>query len=314
MNKSGANRSGGLGKGLSALMGELTIPTASLKSGEANYGPQELALESIQAGAYQPRKNFSEESLSELADSIRKSGVMQPILVREITAGRYEIIAGERRFRASKLANKTTVPAIIRSFTDQQALEFALIENIQRADLTPIEEALGYKRLMDEFAYTQEKLAESLGKSRPHVANMLRLLQLPETVQRYIEEGKLSVGHARALVAYHDPIGMAEQVIQEGLSVRALEKRIQEEKSPAPKAAAPSNAAKARARQAPAPYKDAELAHLEEQATEALGMQVTIAETDHGGAVTIQYTTLEQLDTILQCLHKKAVEREEALI
>jgi ParB family chromosome partitioning protein len=214
----------GLGRGLSALMGD-TAPVA-LEIAVAAGGDQpvnRLPVGALRPGKYQPRRRFDEETLTELADSIDKHGLMQPIVVRAIAAGGYEIIAGERRWRASKLANLLEVPVIVREVGDAEALELGLIENIQRADLNPLEEAAGYQRLMDEFGYTQEKLAPVVGKSRSHIANLLRLLKLPEVIKRRIDAGELSMGHARALLVANNPEELAERIAELGLTVRQAE-------------------------------------------------------------------------------------------
>jgi ParB family chromosome partitioning protein len=246
----------GLGKGLSALMSDsysqamtAEMPaarTAPALSGTAN-GASLTLLDTgrLHGGPYQPRRQFTDEFLHELADSIEKNGIMQPILVRSSTveAGKYEIIAGERRWRAAKLAQLAQVPVLIREMGDQQALELALVENIQRQDLNPLEEANGYQRLMDEFDYTQEQLASTVGKSRSHIANLLRLLGLPEAIKQHIDKGLLTAGHARALLGAEDAEGIAARVVTEGLSVRQTEQLVkgrQPNEAPLPTAPAPS--------------------------------------------------------------------------
>src|SRR5689334_18012842 len=208
-----------LGKGLSALISENYVqPGANVKVVEKTSGGvgglSVLPLTKLHAGKYQPREHFETESLEELAASIKKNGIMQPILVRpsEKQAGKYEIIAGERRFRAAKLAKLEEVPVLVRAINDQQALEMALVENIQRQDLSPLEEAAGYERLIEEFKYTQEKLASTIGKSRSHIANTIRLLGLPAEVKKMIEKGQLTAGHARALLNAPDPLALAQDI------------------------------------------------------------------------------------------------------
>lgn len=237
----------GLGKGLSALMSDSYSQTVSeTRRGnqsqpsnaepapvvntisQTGFAPDQLSIDSLQAGIYQPRRRFTEEYLHELADSIEKNGIMQPILVRPspANAGMYEIIAGERRFRAAKLAKLTTVPVIIRELSDKQALELALVENIQRQDLSPLEEASGYQRLMDEFDYTQEELASTVGKSRSHIANLLRLQTLPESIKLMVDKTEISAGHARALLGVDNAEALAKRIVAEGLSVRQTEQLV----------------------------------------------------------------------------------------
>lgn len=220
----------GLGKGLSALMGEEYSSSVNSSSATDNkaYSPGTLPVGSIHSGTFQPRMRFDEEYLSELADSIEKNGVMQPIIVRPslTESGKYEIIAGERRWRASKMAKMTDIPVIIRDIDDQLALELALVENIQRQDLTPLEEAGGYQRLIDEFGYTQEELARTVGKSRSHIANLLRLLSMPEELKTYLDKDELSMGHARALLNADKPVELAREVVKRGLNVRQTENLV----------------------------------------------------------------------------------------
>lgn len=237
----------GLGKGLSALMSDSYSQTVSeTRRGNQSQpnnaqpapvvntvsptgvSPDQISIESLQAGIYQPRRRFTEEYLHELADSIEKNGIMQPILVRPspTNAGMYEIIAGERRFRAAKLAKLATVPVIIRELSDKQALELALVENIQRQDLSPLEEASGYQRLMDEFDYTQEELASTVGKSRSHIANLLRLQSLPESIKLMVDKSEISAGHARALLGVDNAEVLAKRIVAEGLSVRQTEQLV----------------------------------------------------------------------------------------
>ena len=223
MAKKGEKR--GLGRGLSALMADVSLnePTATAAPAAAD---SMVPVEHLIPNPDQPRRRFAPEALEELAASIREKGVIQPLIVRPIDSdkGKYEIVAGERRWRASQMAQLHDVPVIIREFDDTEVLEIAIIENIQRADLNPVEEALGYRQLMDRFGHTQEKLAEALSKSRSHIANLMRLLQLPEVVQDHLREGRLSAGHARALITSDDPAALAAEVIAKGLSVRDTEK------------------------------------------------------------------------------------------
>ncbi len=308
----------GLGRGLSSLMGEAALvevapparenaaPNAATNgaansaTNEANY----LPIAQLVAGKYQPRRHFDEAALAELSDSITRHGLMQPIVVRTIGTNAYEIIAGERRFRAAKLAKLKQVPVIIREVTDEQALELALIENIQRADLNPLEEAAGYQRLMDEFGYTQEKLAPIVGKSRSHIANLLRLLKLPESVKKRIDSGELTMGHARAILAAKDPEELAREIIAIGLSVRQAEDRAkgiveqafeQEYVAPKPKARPPQ--------MAPRREKSEDVLQLENMLAKSLGLRVSIDQrAGQTGDVIISYDSLTQLDEILRRL------------
>ncbi len=324
----------GLGKGLAAMMGETysqsmdhtaakTAPAAAkvtLASPETDSGIGSLPINQLVAGPYQPRRQFSDEYLHELADSIEKNGIVQPILVRASTveAGKYEIIAGERRWRAAKLAKLATVPVLIREVGDQQALEMALIENSQRQDLNALEEAMGYQRLMDEFDYTQEQLATAVGKSRSHIANLLRLQSLSDTIKALIDKGLLSAGHARALLGANDTKQaeqIAERVWKEGLSVRQTEQMVKapeaiaqklkgmmEPKQPAPQAVAPAQPQPAAPQAARLPKSEDVLA-LEEMLSGNLGLTVSIDSTGHQtGEVVIGYASLAQLDEILRRL------------
>ena len=284
----------GLGRGLSALLGE---PLAGLVSGAGEGGLRSLPIESLRPGRLQPRRTFSQTAIEELAQSMRERGVLQPILVRPEPeqAGRFEIIAGERRWRAAQAAGLHEIPAIVRALNDQEALEAALVENLQRQDLNPLEEAEGYRRLMEEFGHTQEELAGILGKSRSHLANMLRLLSLPEAVKALLEGGVLTAGHARALVGSADPEGLAARIAGEGLSVRQAEALARQ-------AASPRKHGRAKAGHGTA---DADIAALERELGEALGLAVTLAVRGGGGTLTIRYRTLEQLDDLLRRLSRR---------
>lgn len=274
-----------------------------------------LPVTALVAGKYQPRRHFADDSLAELADSIERHGLMQPIVVRPLAvAGKFEIIAGERRFRAAKLAKLTEVPVIIRDVTDEEALELALIENIQRADLNPLEEAAGYQRLMDEFGYTQEKLAPVVGKSRSHIANLLRLLKLPESIKRRIDSGELTMGHARALLMAKNPEELAKKIIEIGLSVRQAEdlakgavqpQTSMEQGGGAAIANHPASHAMGGQRSARdgAPSKSEDVLQLEEMLANNLGLRVSISQrSGQAGEVVIGYDTLVQLDEILRRL------------
>jgi ParB family chromosome partitioning protein len=295
----------GLGKGLQALMNdsysrgeEKTAPIAVV---EPTNGLVLLKLDQLIAGKYQPRRHFHEEELKELADSIRAHGIMQPLVVRKIADG-YEIIAGERRFRAAQLAQLKEIPAIIRDLSDAQALELGLIENIQRKDLNPLEEGAGYRRLMDEFGYTQEKLAKIVGKSRSHVANLLRLETLPDSIKKLIDSGDLTMGHARALLSADNPEEMAKRIMQVGLSVRRTEELMKAEdgaQKPAGYWTGPSPSKKASSKG----EKSEDVQQLEQMLADNLGLRVSI--TTHSakaGEVVITYESLTELDTILQRL------------
>lgn len=219
-----------LGRGLSALLGE-SKGSNQLPVNKNQDMVAEVELTRIIAGVYQPRQNFNDAEIEELADSIREKGVIQPIILRKVDdENNYEIIAGERRFRASQLLGLKTIPAIIKKLNNHEALELALIENIQRSDLSPIEEALGYKKLMNEFSYTQDEISKKLGKSRSHIANLLRLLTLPEKVQNMLNMKQISMGHARAIINSQNPEELAERIIADSLNVRNVEDLIRDEK------------------------------------------------------------------------------------
>jgi ParB family transcriptional regulator, chromosome partitioning protein len=274
-----------LGRGLAALFGE-----REAQPGDGNGGARELAIELIRPGAYQPRRRFDEAELDALAQSVREKGVLQPLLVRPIdeASTAFELIAGERRWRAAQRAGLHLVPVLVRVLSDVEALEIALIENLQREDLTAIEEAEAYRRLIDDFGRTQADLAGALGKSRSHVANTLRLLGLPEIVRRRLEEGALSAGHARALLAADDPAALAAEIIRRGLNVRVTEQLVK-------RRAVPRRTARREAR-------DADTLALERDMTETLGLRVTIAGKARGGALTVHYSNLDQLDRLLALL------------
>ncbi|RMF47074.1 MAG: ParB/RepB/Spo0J family partition protein, partial [Deltaproteobacteria bacterium] len=225
----------GLGRGLSALMADISETSSADAQGTATPRRADalIPIEQIVPNPDQPRRAFSKEQLEDLAASIREKGVIQPIIVRKsaISDGKFEIVAGERRWRAAQMAQLHEIPALVRNYTDTEALEIAIIENIQRADLNAVEEAAGYQDLMERFGHTQEKLAEALGKSRSHIANTLRLLSLPEQVQTLLREGAISAGHARALITADNPVELAAQVVKRGLSVRDTE-RLAKEKKP----------------------------------------------------------------------------------
>ncbi len=276
----------GLGRGLDALLPE---------SNDLENTVSMIAVTELDRNPDQPRRDFDEASLQALADSIRQAGVLQPLLVVE-KAGRYRIVAGERRFRAAMIAGLDTVPCIVRDFSEEEQLEAALIENIQREDLNPIEEAAAVKQFMDTCGYTQEQAARRLGKSRPAVANLLRLLTLPESVRQDVIAGRLTAGHARVLAGLEDDgrkIALAERTVLEGLSVRALEKlAAQMDMAPA-----------VREKPAPKPL-PLELADMENRLRETLGLRTELKGTRKRGKIVLQYYSEDELDRLYQCLEK----------
>lgn len=280
-------RVSGLGRGLSALLEEAATPIDANAPGVAR-----LAVADIGANPKQPRRHFVAEAMDELIASVRAHGVLQPILVRPVAGGRYEIVAGERRWRAAQAAGLHEMPAVVRPLDDRAAFEIALIENIQRSDLNAIEEARGYRRLIDDFSHTQAVLAGIVGKSRSHVTNLLRLLELPESVQQMVEEGKLAMGHARALAAAADPEALALRAVAEGLSVRAVEQLAAGKVKPqARHGLVVENPARGAGN-------DANIDALEVQLAEGLGMPVALAVAAGGasGSLTIRFASLDQLD------------------
>lgn len=291
----------GLGRGLSALMADVA---QSNTSGTDNpKATLSLPVERIIPNPNQPRRDFHAESLAELADSIRQKGVVQPLIVRPLIVrlsgsdAIYEIVAGERRWRAAQIAGLHEVPVIVRAYSDEEVLEIAIIENVQRADLNAVEEALAYRQLMDQFGHTQEKLATSLSRSRSHIANTLRLLQLPEAVLANLRSGQLSAGHARALVTSPDATRLASEVIRKGLSVRETERLA---KSSGARPAGRSG------RRGGVGEKDADTKAIEADLSANLGMLVSINHngSDEGGTVAIRYRTLDDLDMLCDVLSK----------
>ncbi len=286
----------GLGRGLSALMADVApVEPTNDGAATARRADQFVPIERVVPNPDQPRRTFAPADLDDLAASIKEKGIIQPLILRKKpgNAEMFEIVAGERRWRAAQMAQLHQVPALVRDYTDTEALEIAIIENIQRADLNAVEEAAGYRELMDRFGHTQEKMAEALGKSRSHIANMLRLLNLPADVQELLREGKLTAGHARALVTANDPSGLARIVVAKGLSVRDVERMAKK----------PADGDKPKRPPAPS-RKDADTAALEGDLSAAIGMKVVI---DHkpgqeAGSVTIRYQSLEQLDDICRKL------------
>jgi len=279
-----------LGRGLSALLGDDGDGSGEP---EALRGSKEVPIEFLHPGRYQPRHTINEERIEELAQSIRENGIIQPLLVRRHPDQKdaYEIIAGERRWRAAQLAKVHAVPVVIRDLNDKQSLEIALVENLQRQDLSPLEEADGYKRLMDEFSHTQEELAKTVGKSRSHVANMMRLLGLPAPVKKLLDAGELSAGHARALLNAPDAVELAREVVKKGLNVRQTERLVRK---------------KQRQREAPPATrkKDVDTTALERDLSNLLGLRVAVKFKGGGGSITVHYDSLEQLDDVLRRLNQ----------
>lgn len=284
----------GLGRGLSALMADVDMTPTTSSADTPAQRPRapdtHLPIENVHPNPDQPRRDFVRADLDELAASIREKGIIQPLLVRRAPNGDgFQIIAGERRWRAAQMANLHEVPVLIRDLNDTEVIEIAIIENIQRADLNSVEEALGFRQLMDRFGHTQEKLAEVLGKSRSHIANLLRLLSLPEEVLGYVREGKLTAGHARALISSEDPAKLARHVIAKGLSVRDVEKLSKKSDKPKVEKQRKINV-----------EKDADTIALEQDLSASLGMKVVVnhvSGTQHG-SVTVSYETLDQLDDL----------------
>ncbi len=285
------DRPRGLGRGLSALIGD---EVAAVK-GEpvARKDTRTLPVAFLQPGRYQPRKTFDEQPLADLAASIKEKGVLSPILVRPIGTDRYEIVAGERRWRAAQLAKLHDVPVVVRELPDDQALEIAIIENVQRADLNPLEEAMAYEELIAKFGRTQEDVAREVGKSRSHVANTIRLLKLPEQVKDWLREGKLTAGHARTLLNLPDPEAVARELIEGALTVRQAEQKSSEQRSPS------------RRKPGGKSPKDPNVADLEASISNHLGLKVQIIHRgDKGGEMRISYKTLEQLDELTRRLSR----------
>lgn len=283
----------GLGRGLSALMADVDAGPAVAPSAPRK-AEQVIDIARIKPNPDQPRRTFTEEALAELTASIKEKGIIQPMILRvnPRDPDGYEIVAGERRWRAAQRAQLHEVPAIVRELDDTEVLELAIIENIQRADLNAVEEAAGYRQLMDRFGHTQEKLAEALGKSRSHIANLLRLLNLPEPVLDMVRGGELSAGHARALVTSEEAETLAREIVKKGLSVRQTEALAKGPKAPK---SLPDNVT---------PMKDADTRHLEQDLSAALGMKVSI---DHkpgqeSGSITVRYKDLTQLDEVCRRL------------
>ena len=285
-----------LGRGLASLIGDVGGEAAHV---ERPRGQRKVPIEFLKPNPRNPRRTFSDAELAELAESIRQHGVIQPIVARPVrgTHDRFEIIAGERRWRAAQAAGLHEVPIVPVDVSDSDALEIAIIENVQREDLNPMEEAQGYHALAGEFKRSQDEIAKIVGKSRSHVANMMRLTKLPSEVQTFIATGQLSAGHARALINVPDPLSVAKRIVEEGLNVRQVEALAHEEGVPERKAQ------KARAG---AKVKDPDTVALEKRVSDALGLAVTVNHRDPGGAVQISYRNLEQLDEVMKRLARSA--------
>ena len=286
-----------LGRGLNALLGDVGAE-------ENNQNIKTISLSDLEPSPFQPRRVFNQDAINDLVESIRTKGVLQPLIVRMKNgySDKYEIVGGERRWRASQLAGLTEVPVLIKTLTDKEVLEVALIENLQRQDLNALEEAEGYRRLMDEFANTQEDLAKAVGKSRSHVANTMRLLGLPQKVKVFLEDGRLTSGHARALLTAKDPEALAQTVIDKGLNVRQTEKLAQE------------NAPKKKNKTVKKTDKQEECDSLAKELSRILGIDVTIRPKSVGGELILSYETLEQLDTLIRKLSTRSDEHKSRVL
>jgi ParB family chromosome partitioning protein len=280
-------RQRGLGRGLSALMADVAVDVPAAATAE-RLDLRRIPIERIEPNPDQPRRQFDEAALEDLAASIREKGVVQPLVVRPHPdrAERFQIVAGERRWRAAQVAQQHDLPAVVRHFDDREVIEVAIIENVQRQNLNPIEEAAGYRQLIDRFGHTQERVAEALGKSRSHIANLLRLLTLPDEVRAMITDGRLTAGHARAVITAADPLALAREVAARGLSVREAERLAKR---------------KARPAQAPSaePAKSADIRALQADLAAATGLAVSVDHREDGsGSVTLRYASLEQLEDL----------------
>ncbi|WIY52822.1 ParB/RepB/Spo0J family partition protein [Devosia sp. YIM 151766] len=276
-----------LGRGLAALIGDMAVMEGARVT-ESGSGSKRLPVDFIIANRANPRRSFDAEQLEELTNSIREKGVMSPLLVRPSEDPNiFELIAGERRWRAAQKAGLHDVPVIIREVDDKEALELAIIENVQRADLNPLEEAMGYGQLIEQFEYTQQDLAQVIGKSRSHVANTLRLLRLPEDVRGMVASGTLTAGHARTLITVEDPAGLARQIVDKGLSVREAEALSQQRDLPRRKPLSDNDE-----------QRDADTLALERRLADTLGLSVALNHSERGGKLEIRYRTLEQLDDL----------------
>ncbi|WP_174300074.1 ParB/RepB/Spo0J family partition protein [Caulobacter sp. S45] len=288
----------GLGRGLSALLGEVDPPSHVNNPQEVGEASQQVAVELLRRNPDQPRRLFGEAELAELTESVRERGVLQPILVRPAAGapGEYQIVAGERRWRAAQRAGLHVVPVLVREFDDIEVAEIGIIENVQRTDLNVLEEAQGYKLLLERFGRTQDAIAKTVGKSRSHVANALRLLNLPPAVRAHLEAGRLTAGHARAIAAAPDPERLALIIVEGDLTVRQAE-ALSREPEAGRDARAKSKPQRARV------SKDSDTHALEQDLSEALGLSVEIVDRGGAGEVRVRYATLEQLDTLCQRLN-----------
>ena len=290
----GRGRRSSLGRGLAALFGETGASLPFEPGGARSAGLRSVPIETIRPSPFQPRQHFPDDELEGLAQSIRGKGIVQPLRVRPVEddaengGTKYELVAGERRWRAAQRVGLHEVPILVRDFSNSEVIEIALVENLQRADLSALEEAEAYSRLMREFGRSQASLAEAVGKSRSHVANTVRLLSLPEPVRRSLEEGALSAGHARALLGAPDPAVLAEEVVRRGLNVRATETLVRR------RLAQPAKR--------PKPAREADTLALERDLSTALGLRVTLAPKTRGGSLTLHYASLDQIDQILGLL------------
>ena len=288
----------GLGRGLSALMADVN-EAAPVTEEDTKPADRVVPIEKITPNPDQPRRRFDKSALDDLAASVKEKGIIQPLIVRPKPGkeGEFEIVAGERRWRAAQMAKLHEIPILVREFSDIEVLEVAIIENVQRADLNPVEEAAGYSQLMDKFGHTQEKLSEVLGKSRSYIANAVRLLSLPDEVQSYLSEGKLSSGHARALITAEDPVALAREVIKKNLSVRETETLTK-------KSAGNIFSEDGKTKTTKAPAKDADTKALEGDLAANLGMKVLLNHKpgQEKGQITISYDTLDELDTLCRIL------------
>ena len=280
-----------LGRGLAALIGDVeSVPTEEPSGTEAR-SQRRLPVAFLRPNPRNPRKAFGAADLDELTASVREKGVVQPILVRPVegVADSFEIVAGERRWRAAQKDGLHDVPVVVRELSDKEALELAIVENVQRQDLNALEEAIGYQQLLDGYGYSQAELADVIGKSRPHIANTLRLLKLPDEVHDYLREGKLTAGHARALVTLNDPVAAARRIVEAGLNVRDVEKFGE-------------SAGRKKSAGGRKPNKDADTRALEKSLSDRIGLAVVIDHKGNSGKVTVAYKTLEQLDDIVRRL------------
>jgi ParB family chromosome partitioning protein len=286
-----------LGRGLAALIGDVGAES----SNDRRRGQRRLPIAALQPNVRNPRRMFSDIELDELANSLRERGIIQPIVVRALRGApdRYEIIAGERRWRAAQRAGLHEVPVVIVEASDAEALQLAIIENVQRTDLNPLEEAEGYRSLIRDFSHSQDDVARMVGKSRSHVANMLRLQTLPGPVKEYINSGRLSAGHARALIGHHDAERLAEEIVTRGLNVRQVEEIAREAGKRSGKDHANSGKARARA------TKDTNTLALEKRLADALGLAVSIDHRERGGSINIRYRSLDQLDEVARRLERR---------